>query len=491
MQTSPPSGDARLTADSDASARLTFAVSTALLLAVAAVGVYAALELRSLYADGFYYLLRALESDAVFASAPARQTVEYIRQVPLLVATHAGVGDLRTLAVIFGLSVQLVPLAITALAWLPLPPARKFLFVFPLLHVAAGTLAAAFVPIAEGATAAAYFWLLLFSVMFTPARPRGLAVIVALAAGTALLHEAMVFLAPVLAAAAYGRWRRTPAGAARAVFLALAVGFLAVAALHAYFILDPSHPANRAAFLGAMLKMYWAIGFEGHENLPALLGLAGVAAVAAVAVLQFLPERWHVRRLGWALVAALAAVSAWEIGKAVARGEMLAAAAQFNSRNNGLMLSLPLAVAALALAIRPGALKLWALGQALAVCGVLALGGVVWQAEALRPWTRYLAIFRNVLDSHRGFVAWDDALAKLAPAERRLMRGMAHGWVEPSMSIVLAPAGHVRTILGPWQTQSWQAFDPLDPKDLPRARWWRYDDYLEALARQKAPERGR
>lgn len=465
-------------------ARLTGRVSAAVLAATAIVGAAAAFELRSLYADGFYYLLRILDRGEVEA-APARVTVELIRQWPLQASAALGVDDLGALAVIFGLSVQLAPLAIVAGAWPALPPERKFLFVFPLLHVVAGTMAGAFAPIAEGATAAAYFWLLLFCVMFNAPRRAGVAVIAFLAAGTVLLHEAMAFLAPVLAAAAWLRAGDAEGRGVRRGFRALAVWFAAVAALQAYFIVDPSHPANRGAFFGAMRHMYWAIGFEGSENLPALLGLAGVAAAGAIAALQFLPERWRLRRLGWTLVAVLAGVSAWEIGKAIAGGAMLAAAAQFNSRNNGLLLSLPLAVAALALAYRPRSLRPWALGQALAVCGVLAAGAVVWHAEALRHWSRYLGVFRQVLDSHRGFVSWNDAMAKLAPAQRRVMLSMAHGWVEPSMSIVLAPRGDVRTVLGPWHTQGWQAFDPRKPAELPRGRAWRYDAYLDALARRK------
>ena len=88
------------------------------------------------------------------------------------------------------------------------------------------------------------------------------------------------------------------------------------------------------------------------------------------------------------------------------------------------------------------------------------------------------------------YVAWDAGLASLPPGEARLLRAMAHGWIEPSVSIVLAEDGEVRTILGPSQADGWQAFYPETPETLPRAKFWRYHDYLRALARQQA-ERGR
>lgn len=473
----------RLAADSAAAASLTGRVAAICLAAAAIFGIVAAFGLRPLYADGFYYLLRLLESGDL-RGAPARLTVEVIRQWPLLAADALGIGDLHTLAVMFGAVVQILPLAITALAWLPLPADRKWLFVLPLLHVAAGTMASAFMPITEGATAAAYFWLLLFAVMFAPLRGVWALVIGTLAAGTILLHEAMAFLGPVLAAAAWLRARGT-APRLRIALRLLAAWFAAVAALHLYFIVFPSHPANRASFFDALLRHYWAYGFEGSPNLPAMLGLGGIAAVTVIAVAQLVSRSRAAIWGGWWIVAALAAISAWEIGNAIAGGRLLAAAAQMNSRNHGLFLSLPLAVAALALAHRAAAPRPAVVAQVLATAAVLMAGALVWHAAALQRWNAYLGVFRQVLASHSGYVPFDAALAPLSPAERRLMRGMAHGWVEPSMSIVLAPGGNVRAIVGPWMTQGWQAFDARKPEELPRHRTWRFDAYLEALKGQQ------
>ena len=476
-----------LAASQDAE-RLTRAAGIAVLALVSLAGIDAALSLRSLFGDGFYYLLRILEAER-FHPAQARKTVELIRLVPLRAAVQLGVDDLQALAVIFALSVQLAPLAITGLAWFALPRGWKFLFVFPLLHVAAGTMAGAFAPITEGATAAAYFWLLFFCLIFNTGRGMGMAVTAILAAGTVLLHEAMVFLAPLLAAIAVWRALRTT-GATRAFFIGLAIWFAAVAALHAYFIVYASIPSNRDAFFAALRNRHWLIGFEGHRNLPALHGVLGVGALIALAGLQLLPARWRPWYLGWALIAVGAATILWEVAAAIAEGSVLAPSAQFNSRNNALMLSLPLAVGAFCCVLWPGMVRLWALRQTLAIVAILAVASGLWHTAATRYWVEYVDAFRNVLAGHRGFVAWDPALASLPPGEARLLRAMAHGWIEPSVSIVLAKGGEVRTILGPSHADGWQAFYPETPETLPRAKFWRYHEYLRALARQQA-ERGR
>lgn len=463
-------------------ARLTGRVGALCLGAAAAFGIVAAFELRPLFADGFYYLLRILHFGDIMA-APARGTVELIRQWPLLAADALGMRDLDALAVIFGAAVQLAPLVLVALAWLPLPATRKWLFVFPLLHVAAGTMASSFVPITEGATAAAYFWLLLFCVIFAPLRGvAGLAVAV-LAGGTILLHEAVSFLGPVLAFAALLRARDEASRGTRIALAVMAAWFAAVAALHVYFVLYPSHPANRAAFFEGLLHHYWATGFEGSENLPALLGLGGLAGAAAIAALQAFPGETLKRAAGWAIVVALASVSAWEIGKAIAGGRTIAANAQFAARNHALLLSLPLGGIAVLVA-RAVAPRGAAVAQALAVGVVLTAGALAWHAAALRQWSDYVGVFRRVLAAHSGYVAFADAVAPLPPAERRLMLAFSHGWLEPSISIVLSPGGDVRTIIGVRAPAQWQAFDPRKSEDLPRHRAWRFDAYLAALAKQ-------
>ncbi len=497
-------------------------VACSTLAALALVWVHAAVELRPLFADGFLYLLRVLERESFWLEAPARRTVELVRQLPVLAALKLGAGGAETLAILFGLGLLLIPLLLTALCWPALPRARKYLFAFPLLHYFAGTAGAAFAPITEGTAAAAYFWLLLFLLLFAPARAAALALIGALAAGTVLLHEGMALLAPVLAAAALWRARgETARGPERSrtgriAFAALAVWFAIVALVQAGYIVDPSHPHNRAAFFTALISFWWLFGLWGSLNLPALFGLAALGLLAVFAAVHVRSSRrgalrapfLHVHgdrdvKLGparsirpqdaqpaetgraqraptWAKhvvtlfgLAMLAAVM-----HAIASDQMFVAQAQFNARNHPILISVPLGVLAVYAAARPAAAAWLPFRAAVVLSAWLAAASALWHVEATRRWSDYIGVFREALRANRGLVAWEDVMAALPPQKRRLFEGMSHFWIEPAMSIVLAPEGKVGVIVAARRAAGWYPFDARKPEELPRSRFWNFDAYL-------------
>jgi hypothetical protein len=456
-----------------------------ILAASALVSIYAALELRPLFADGFHYFLRILERETFWLEAPARRTVELIRQLPVLAALKLGAGDTPALAVIFGLSIELLPLALVALCWPALPRGRKHFFAFPLLHYCAGTLGAAFSPIVEGPAAAAYFWLLLFLLLFRSPRGGGLVLMAILAAGTLLLHEGMVLLAPLLAAVALWRAWRGGGQRDRIVFAGLALWFAVVIAVQVNFIADPSHPANRTLYVTALFSFWWLYGLGGSLNLPALFGIAGLVILLADCVLRFMrrgtaPPRGFI----WVHAAFGAAILAAVID-AIASDRIFAAQAQLNARNHPILISLPLAAIAFFIAAKPAAAALLPFRGAVIVSASLAAASIVWNIDAVRRWSDYVETFRAVLGQNRGLVAWEDVRAKLPPAQARLFEGFSHFWIEPTMSIVLAPGGRVATIVAPRRAARWYPFDARKPEELPRARLWNFDDFLAALSSQR------
>src|SRR5262249_5403721 len=157
------------------------------------------------------------------------------------------------------LGLQLFPVLLTALAWPMLPAGRKHFFVFPLAHYFAGTTGAAFGAIAAGPTAAAIFWLLLFFVLFRMRQSRAIDFGFVLPAGPLALHEAMVFLGPVLALAVLWRAAKAEQRGDRIALVLLAALFVAGAIVHADFIARPRFVGHGAGFLGALLAGGWAI----------------------------------------------------------------------------------------------------------------------------------------------------------------------------------------------------------------------------------------
>jgi hypothetical protein len=495
-------------------ARFPFAIVAVLAL----VWIHAALELRPLFGDGFHYLVRLLERETFWLEAPARRTVELVRQLPVLAALKLGIGGVETLALVWGLSMLLLPLALTALCWPALPRARRHFFAFPLLHYCAGTLGAAFAPVNEGATAAAWFWLLFFLLLFRPARAGALALVAALAAGTVLLHEGMALLAPILAAASVWRAKRETGRGARAVYVGLAIWFAVVAAVQAGFIVDPSHPTNRTSFFTALFSFWWLWSLWGSLNLPALFGFLALTILALLVIVQLRSTRRGALRAPFlrlhdassAEVAGAAdcetqdmvpaeagrarraptrqtlvftafgvAILAAIIG-AIAADQMFAAQAQFNARNHSLLISVPLALIAFYVAVKPATAARLPFRAAIILSAWLAAASALWHVEATRRWSAYVGVFREVLAGNAGLVVWEDVLAKLPPRQARVFEGFSHFWIEPMMSIVLAPGGKVAAIVAARRAARWYPFDARKPEDLPRSRYWNYDAYLAA-----------
>jgi hypothetical protein len=453
-------------------ARIAFAALGALAL----VWIHAAFELRGLFGDGFHYLLRIAERETFWLEAPARRAVELVRQLPVLAALELGAG-VEALGVVFGLAMLLLPPALVALCWPALPRGRKHFFAFPLLHYCTGTLGSAVAPVTEGATAAAWFWLLFFRLLFCSPNGAALALTAVLAAGAGLLHESMVLLAPFLAAAAIRRARREPAS--RAAFTALALWFALVVVVQAVHLADPARPDNRAAFVAQLLSFWWLRGLWGSLNLPALFGVAALALLAIFAFVS-LPRRRVATLLCTALGVAMVAAAI----AAIASDAMFGAQAQFNARNNPLLISVPLAAIALHAAARPRAAPRLPFRAAVVLSAWLAAASALWHIEATRRWSAYLGVFREALRTNSGLVAWEDLRAKLPPREARLFEGFSHFWIEPTMSIVLAPGGNVGAIVAARRAAGWYPFDARVPEQLPRSRFWTYDAYLAAFKQQ-------
>jgi len=292
-----------------------------------------------------------------------------------------------------------------------------------------------------------------------------------------------VFLAPVLALAALWRAWHAQTHGDRIMLVVLVVWFAVVTAIHADRIATPRHVGHGMGFVHGLLDGAWAVGSNGGINLPAVAGLAGLALFGVLALLAEIPGPWG-RRLGWAAVAGFTAAAAAVSIFVAAEDRTLAISAQFAARNQALILSLPLALAALYAAMRPAAARVAVFRQSAAACAVIAAIAVVWHVNATYQWSRYLAIVRGMLDAGRGFVDWDTALATRTPAERRLLETMTHTWTISPLSIALAPGGRVKSILGHTAPRDWRPFDPRDPGALPASRFWDLSAYRKALAEQ-------
>ena len=109
-------------------------VAWVVFLSAMAVNVAASLELRGLYADGAHYLLEMIKKEGFSLIEPSRRTVQFLQQMPSVIGIASGIHDMGTLAVVYSLTMQLLPLALVSLCYLVLPKDRKVWFFFPLLQ---------------------------------------------------------------------------------------------------------------------------------------------------------------------------------------------------------------------------------------------------------------------------------------------------------------------------------------------------------------------
>jgi len=451
------------------------AITGPILAGFAALGIYAGLELRGLYADGSAFLLQMMVRGDFFFANPPRRVTHLLQQLPVVLAMRLGVTDGAVLGQLFGLAMHLVPLALVAACYGLLPRGKKAYFLFPLFHYLAGSEAAAFAGIVEAPLASAYFWFLLFLIVFRSAPSW----VLALAALPPLsLHEAFVFLGPVLSLGAGWRAHGERSQGRRVVYWALALWFLIIAGMELSYIVDVPDPSSRDSFLGTMLSLGFLVDFgsgfgHGGVNVPALLGIVALAAAWLAGRLE---RRASLIIAGFGVLAALL-VAATAVSDA-----LLAPAIQFAARGLGAVLSLPLA-ALLLLSLRSsGWAEAWARPAVVPIVLVLAIGQLGWQALGIWYWSRYVADVRAVLSTHRGLVSWPQAVASLPPDRARLLWRFSWYWTNPSLSLVLSPHGKVDALIDNPVAVGWQPFDPANPNELPAGPSFDTGGYRAALA---------
>jgi hypothetical protein len=157
-------------------------------------------------------------------------------------------------------------------------------------------------------------------------------------------------------------------------------------------------------------------------------------------------------------------------------------AQHFGARVNPAIFSLILAAGALGSLWRPERQRWWARPPILAVSAMLGASGLIWHAIEVKQWSTYLGTIRTVLADARGLVVPQAIEASLGAHERRIFRTMAWSWAYPELSLVLAPGGTVSAIVARERPVPWKTWDPADPAQVPKSRFWDASAYRAALS---------
>ena len=438
--------------------------------------LYAGLLLRGLFADGVNFLLPMLSTRSVVIQMPSRVTSVALLQAPTLAALWLGADRLSTVAGLYSVTLNVLPLLGIALCFPILPRERRAFFLLPAFAAFGGIYAAWYAAVVEGPITAAFFWVAFTLIVFGRERLLWRILLVALALPMLELLEPMVFLGPVLALACLQRRTASTQRGTRILLILLALWFLAVAVHAGTEILRPTVPGNRDGFIRQFLGLWWLYTPGGWINGPAIVTVCAGAAILAA---MLCPD-WSDLLLG-----AFGATAILFTAGAFATDRLIAPQAQFYARYLADLLSLPLALLALASLRWPALTARWATAPSLAIVLMLGLAGAAWNVAAARDWDRYATAFRAVLARHDGLIPWETAIGELSRDDAVMFKRLDWVWTTPGLSIVLSPGGRVHAIIDNNPDHGWIPFDPADTAQLPTSPLFSTEEYRAALARAK------
>lgn len=452
---------------------------------------YAIAEWRFLFGDGVNFFVQILAHGEHFeGNRPTRLMAVLITQAPLLAGLRAGITDLDVLAVLYGLGLYF-PYILCMAVWVVVTRHRPELLVFPLAFLFASAANSQFFIITESHTAAALFFTLVPLVVLVPRWNAG-----TVALGSALMVASLyayttdILYGPLLAALAAWRASCAESKLARAGWVAAVLVFIAGAVISLLDIVTPAETKMSAEpFIQHALAMAWhhtfAIFAGSIVNLHhgALLSIFALLAIALLLV----PFRatqgpgiagWTVSLYGLACLAVLLTLVAFPV--------RLEVPLHYRARVLQLVLPPLFAVALFGIAHWKWSVPAPRLRAAFAVVLALALFQNGWHVLATHQWSGYLDVFRVELAANSGYLRIQDSALSERRRGRQVIEKMNWGWTLPSTSIVLAPEGRVRTIVGdPGRDRP---YDPREPGSLPDLSRYGvdYSGYVAALRLQVA-----
>jgi hypothetical protein len=437
----------------------------------------AIISLQCLYADGSALFTHVLEQEDVVAWARSRYCANLVFQLPLLTALKLGCTNLHLLQLAYGAGCFLPWVVSMALCYYMAP--QHFWLV--MLGCAFGHLNAAFLSVGECIIAHAFFWPVLFAVLFV--RPLTLvAAIIMVNSSLVLLfsYESLLFLGPLLGFLALARifnvgeknWSRVAFGLSFVLLISAAL-----IALNS--VLHPQDPQNFSGFrtgLRSTLRIpTWTTGWSFIW-----LFLMGVVCVRG--------KRFTEPRFKLVISLMVAAIIVWGTWPLVAPTR-LHVWRQYDCRPLQLMVPLALLIVAWAMTRKPGWFE-WRRPYLVAFSASWLLAQSLWHISTTWQWNEFVGTFRGVLAAQKGPIYLHDTALNRPPVEGHVLT-FDWDWAMPSLSIMLAPGGRVRSIMLPESKHSY-GLNALDLSQLPPLQKFgvNYSDYVKAAPKREISDYG-
>lgn len=367
-----------------------------------ALAINATIACRALFWDGSAFMVNILDLAQVHDFYTARAHVDWATQLPLLLASEAGVRDTRLLAMIYSATLFALP---TGLYHFTLARAKDDAVLFGIVIAVIVTvyLPTCFFIVGEYNTAYAAVVTAMVVTLTPGPRRLGDAVLLCLLGLLSVRsYETMVYLGPLLAAALVWSMRKDDDRWVRGLAVVAAAAFIAGAVVGLVAIVDYwNHPH---------FQKVRAMSFDFWQNLQFIIPVIGLAICAAIALLR---PRW-LQGGGPPLVIAIAAaalvLSPWY--RLIDEHSILYPPAHYLARQAaGVVLAVLLACMWLHVAWqrRPPEifiiLRLPAVSRRLVVAmTALLLAAAVPDVALSGLWSDYLARMRSLVDTREGAI---------------------------------------------------------------------------------------
>ena len=435
------------------------------------IQAYAGAMLRGVYADGAFFANQILAHKGIVIIQPARSMAEMIDQWPVTAAMRLGMRTPHEVALAFSLTTNILPGIIMLLCLPALPRDARPFFVFPAFVYFAGTLTAQFASTTEGLVATSYVWLLLCLIAFGRLTFVRLVLILVLSAASLHLHEQMLFLGPVLAAACLLRWRDEKRVLPRAILGLAAICVLAGAWIGLEYLLHPLDVSERSAFFANLLGFNWLYVRGAGCNLPCALGIMAVLCICA----GLLRPRW-----GRTTVVTFTALAVPLSVGAFWCDWLVVPSTQFFARDNGALISFPLGILLLLARLHgPTAVKMTQ-GTIAGIVVVLGLTVSLWHVSGTAKWSCFLAHFAEVLDRRGGIIPWNAVVQPAGSRAAVVSAMMMWPWTNPDLSLVALQRRCVTSVIDNPPGVGWQPYRVGDIATMPALRGATYVYLLPA-----------
>jgi len=416
--------------------------------------------------------------------APARETLEILRQTPIVLLSKFTSMTPFQRGQVFTFVLLMLPTMLCALCWFIAPRDRKAWILFPVGYLLIGFAPTSMNAIGEAAIAASYFWILLFLFLFRTCSIGWQGVFLLLSVPAFRLHEGAFPLTGVLLFACAMR-ARAAVGLRERMFVGVSsLLFVAIFAYQIRWITYPQSPADREGILRALARFQF-LYVDGHLNLPLVTGTIALLALTAVVIVHATQpgDTAGVAARNIAIAFALFALAA--ITAALLIEPSFSPLAQTRARYHPVFISTALGtIAVLLLSLRlPD--RLWMQPPTVFILISLCAAQMAADIAATHRWHAFVADLQSRLANACGLIPWETTLYTGDERADLNWRLMAVKWTIPRTSIVFAPASSIKSIIDLPTGMTYRPVDPEKPDHLPQLRGVDLTPYRQFFAARK------